>query len=128
MICAENKHFIPITSVHDELKLTASSNTLGYIEFDVLYNLNNLKEKLSFSADLSCLSRNNFHVVGRYNYNGDYTIHRVYIHLNMKSLFAGQQYDQPEGCTNANHIMSSFSCSSLFVLKQQDKFKEGEQC
>ena len=50
IICAENNIFVPIASVHDELKLLSSLNTLGYIEFDVLCNLNNLKEKLSFSC------------------------------------------------------------------------------
>jgi hypothetical protein len=46
----------PITSVHVELKLLSSLNTLGFIEFDVLCNLNNLEWKLSFSAELPCLS------------------------------------------------------------------------
>ena len=35
IICAENKSFLPIASLHDELKLLSSLNTLGYIEFDV---------------------------------------------------------------------------------------------
>jgi hypothetical protein len=39
--CAEIRIFNPITSVNDELKLLTSSNTLGYIKFDVLCNLNN---------------------------------------------------------------------------------------
>jgi hypothetical protein len=38
----ENRAFNPVTSVHDELKLLSSLNTLVYIEFDVLCNLNNL--------------------------------------------------------------------------------------
>jgi hypothetical protein len=37
----ENRIFNPITSVHCELKLLSSLNTLPYIEFDVLCNLNN---------------------------------------------------------------------------------------
>jgi hypothetical protein len=40
--CAKIRTFNPITSVHDDLKLLSSLNTLGYIEFDVLCNLNNL--------------------------------------------------------------------------------------
>jgi hypothetical protein len=44
--CAEIRTFNPITSVHDDLKLFFSLNTLCYIEFDVLCNLNNLEEKL----------------------------------------------------------------------------------
>jgi hypothetical protein len=54
---AKIRTFNPITSVHDELKLLSSLNTLGYVEFDVLCNLNNSKEKLSFSVDLPWLSK-----------------------------------------------------------------------
>jgi hypothetical protein len=58
--------------VHDELKLLSSLSTLGYIEFDVLCNLNNLDEKLSFSVDLPCLYKHTYHVIGRYNLKGEY--------------------------------------------------------
>jgi hypothetical protein len=85
--CAEIRTFNPITSVHDELKLLSSLNTLGYIEFDVLCNLNNLEDKLSFSADLSWLSKHTYHVIGKYNWKGEYMVHRVYICSNMKSPF-----------------------------------------
>jgi hypothetical protein len=44
--CAEIKHVIHIASANDELKLLSSLNNLGYIEFDVLYNLNCLKDRL----------------------------------------------------------------------------------
>lgn len=77
--CAEMRTFNPITSVHDELKLLSSLNILGYIEFDVLCNLNNLEEKLSFSVDFPCLSKHIYHVTGRYNWKGEYMVHRVYI-------------------------------------------------
>ena len=49
---AENNPFLPITCVHDKLKLLSSLNTLGYIEFNVLCNLNNLKKKIFMNADL----------------------------------------------------------------------------
>jgi hypothetical protein len=65
--CAKIRTFNPITSVHDELKLLYFLNTLGYIEFDVLCNLNNLEEKLSFSAKLPWLSKHTYHVIRRYN-------------------------------------------------------------
>jgi hypothetical protein len=68
--CVEIRTLNPITSVHDELKLLSSLNTLGYIEFDVLCNLNNLEEKLYFSADLPWLSKHTYHVIGRYNRKG----------------------------------------------------------
>jgi hypothetical protein len=64
--------------VHDELKLLSSSNTLGYIEFDVLCNLNNLEEKLSFSTDFPWITKHTCHFIGRYNCKGEYMVHRVY--------------------------------------------------
>ena len=107
--------------MQDELKLVSSLNTLGYIEFDVLCNLNNLKYKLSFIADMPWYSKNMYHVFGRYNCKGEYMVHRVYIYSNLKSPFVEKQYNQLEGYTNANRIMSSSSRCSLFVLKQQNK-------
>jgi hypothetical protein len=116
--CAKIRIFNPITSVHDDLKLLSSLNTLGYIKFDVRCNLNNLEEKLSFSADLPWLSKHTYHVIGRYNWKGEYMVHRVYICSNMKSPFVMQQYDQLEGCVKANLITSSSTCPSLYVLQQ----------
>ena len=116
--CAKIRTFNPITSVHDELKLLSSLNTLGYIKFDVRCNLNNLEEKLSFSVDFPCLSKHIYHVIGRYNWKGEYMVHRVYICSNMKSSFVMKQYDQLEGYVKANHIMSSSTCPSLYVLQQ----------
>jgi hypothetical protein len=68
--CAKIRTFNPITSVHDELKLLSSLNTLDYIEFDVLCNLNNLEDKLSFTVDLPWLSKHTYHVIGRYDCKG----------------------------------------------------------
>jgi hypothetical protein len=65
---AEIRTFNPITSVHDELKLLSSLNTLDYIEFDVLRNQNNLEEKLSFNADFPWLFQHTYHVIRRYNW------------------------------------------------------------
>ena len=50
--CAKIRTFNPITSAHDKHKLLSSLNTLGYIKFYVLCNLNNLEKKLYFSAEL----------------------------------------------------------------------------
>jgi hypothetical protein len=85
--CVDIRIFNPITSVHDELKLLSSLNTLGYVEFDVLYNLNNLQEKRSFSVDLPWLSKHTYHFIGRYNCNGEYMVHPLCICSNMKSPF-----------------------------------------
>jgi hypothetical protein len=125
--CAEIRTFNPITSVHDELKLLSSFNTLGYIEFDVLCNLNNLAEKLSFTAGFRWLCKHTYHAIGKYTCKGDYMVHRVYICSNMKSPFGMKQDDQLEGYVKTNHIMSSSTCPSLYVLQQQGKIQEGEQ-
>jgi hypothetical protein len=61
--CCEIRIFNPITSVHDELKCLSSLNTLGCIEFDVLCNLNNLEEKLSFSANFPWTCKHTYHFI-----------------------------------------------------------------
>jgi hypothetical protein len=85
--CAENNIFVPITSAHDELKLLSSLNTLGYIEFDMLCNLNCLEDALFACSKLIHLHNHTYHFIGRYNYNGQYMVHRVYIYSDLKASF-----------------------------------------
>jgi hypothetical protein len=92
--CVENILIHPIDDTQDELKLLSSLNTLGYIEFDVLCDLNNLKEKLLLDFDVQWLTRNTCHIMGRYNCNRDYMVHRVYIFSKVQSSLVVQQYDQ----------------------------------
>jgi hypothetical protein len=54
-------------------------------------------------------------------------VHRVCICINMNSTFVMKQYVQLEGYVKANHITSSSTCPSLFVLQQQGQLQEGEQ-
>jgi hypothetical protein len=124
--CAEIRTFNPITSVHDELNLSSSLNSSGYIKFDALCNLNNLEEKIPFSANFPWLSKHTYHVIRENNCKGEYMIHRVYI-CSMKSPFVMKQHDHFEGCVKANHITSSSTCPSLYVLQQHDQLQEGEQ-
>jgi hypothetical protein len=63
-ISAANKHIITIRSIKEEMRLVSSLNTLGYIEINDPFNLNNLKEKLFMCNDLPLLSRNKFHATG----------------------------------------------------------------
>ena len=119
-MCAENKHVIHIATKTDELKLLSSLNTLGYIEFDVLCNLDCLEESLFKYVDLSWFCKHTYHVIGKYN-KGQYMIHRVYIRSNMDFPFVVQDYDCLEGNHNNTNI---FSCSS----KKQVHFQEGEHC
>jgi hypothetical protein len=51
-------------SIKEEMRLVSSLNTLGYIEFNDLCNLNNLKYKLFMCNDLPLLSRNKFYAAG----------------------------------------------------------------
>ena len=87
--CAENRHLLPIAIIKDELKLLSSLNILGYIEFDTLCALSNLKEKF-LCAELPWLSRCAYHFIGKYNYKGEYMVHQVYIYSNLKSPFVVQ--------------------------------------
>jgi hypothetical protein len=45
----------------------------------------------------------------------------------MKSPFGMQQDDQLEGCVKANHITSSSTCPSLYILQQRGQIQEGER-
>jgi hypothetical protein len=38
-----------------------------------------------------------------------------------------KQHDQLEGSIKVNHIMSSSTCTSLYVLQQRGQLQEGEQ-
>jgi hypothetical protein len=125
--CPEIRTFIPITSVRDELKLLYSLNTLGYNAFDVLCNMNNLAEKLSFTSDFPWLSKHTYHAIGKYTCKGDYLVHRVYICSNMKSPFGMKQDDQLEGCVKAIHITSSSTCPSFMFCNNTVKFKKGSK-
>jgi hypothetical protein len=92
--CAKSRHVIHIASDKDELQLLSFLNILGYIEFDILCNLSCLEERLFGYADLSWFSRHAYHVVGKYNNNGQYMIQRVYIRSNMDSSFVVQDCNQ----------------------------------
>jgi hypothetical protein len=115
-ISAVNKHIVTIGSIKEEMRLVSSLNTLGYIEFNDLCNLNNLKGQLFMCNDLPLLSRNKFHAAGQYNYEGEHMIHHVCISSNLISHFDNQYYDKVEDCTNAKHALSSFSCCTSFLL------------
>ena len=94
---AEFTNLIHVASDTDEMKLLSSLHTLGYIEFDVLCNLSNLKDKLFMCADLPWLSRHIYHVICKYNNKGQYLIHRVYICANLNSSFVVQDCNQLSG-------------------------------
>jgi hypothetical protein len=51
-ICTEIKHVIHIANTTDERQLQCSIHTLGYIEFDILCNLDCLEEQFFKYADL----------------------------------------------------------------------------
>ena len=95
---------LSVATERDELKLLSSLNTLGYIEFDTLCALSSLREKF-LCVELPWFSRCTYHFVGKYNCNGEYMVHRVYICSNQKSPFVVQQYDQSDGCNGYNHVI-----------------------
>jgi hypothetical protein len=121
---AETKHFMHIVSPNDEQKLLSSLHALGYIEFDVLCNLDCLEEQLSKYAYLPCFSKHTYHAIGKYNNKGEHMIHRVYICENLNYPFVVLNFDPLEG-SHTTHIHSPFSSS---VMVKQVYFQEGEHC
>ena len=112
-----------IASANDELKLLSSLHTLGYIEFFDLCNLDCLEERLFRYADLPWFSRYTYHVSGKYDNNGQYLIHRVYICANLNSSSVVQHFDQLVGYNDNNIAMP---CSSSSVLNNHVDSKEWE--
>ena len=104
---AENKHVLHIASANDELKLLSSLHTLGYIEFDVLCNLSDLEEHLFAHVELPCCSRHTYHAIGKYDNNGKYLIHRVYICANLNFSFVVKNCNQPNGSNTTDIHMPS---------------------
>ena len=96
-----------IASANDELKLISSLKTLGYIEFDVLCNLSDLEEQLFEHAELSWCSRHTYHAIGKYDNNGKYLIHRVYICANLNFPFVVQDCNQLNGSNTTDIHMPS---------------------
>jgi hypothetical protein len=70
-----------------ELCIISTLNTLGYIDFNVPYNLNCLEERLSKESSLQWFSRCVFHAIGKYDDRGEILMHRVYTCSNLKYPF-----------------------------------------
>jgi hypothetical protein len=102
--------------------LLSSLNTLGYIEFDMLCNLNCLEDTLFACYKLTHLHNHTYHFIGRYNYNGQYMVHRVYICSDLKASFVAHQHGHIESYSNTNLIISSFSS---LVLRNRFTSKKG---
>jgi hypothetical protein len=96
---------------------------LGYIDFNVLCNLDYLEEKLYAYADFSWLSRHTYHVFGKYSNRGQYMVQRVYICTTVNSSFVVQNNDHLEDYKVNNGVMPY---SSRFALQSQVESKEGE--
>ena len=97
-----SKHVHCLVSKKDELELLSSFNTLGYIEFDILCNLNCLKEKLQFDSNLLSFYHCLLHAIGESDRKGEYLVHKVYIGSHMNASMGLQGHDDIMGCTNAN--------------------------
>ena len=90
--CVANKHVHHIANEQEEVNLLSSLSTLGYIEFDVLCNLDRLEAKLYGVSGLPWSSRNTFRAIGKYNSKGEYLVHKLYICSDMRL---------PSWCPNA---------------------------
>jgi hypothetical protein len=107
--CAEIKYLIHVTCDTNELNLLSSIDTFGYIEYDVPCDLNTVEKRMFCQTTSPLLTRNNFHAIGSYDYNGVFMVHRVYIYSYLNPHSIMQQYDEVESDSNTNFIMSSSS-------------------
>ena len=96
---------------------------MGYNEFDVLYNVSYLEEKLNAYADFLWLSRHTYHIFGKYNNKGQYMIERVYICTNPNSPFVVQSNDQLED-SKINTVVMPYSSSFAFRTQVESKERE----
>ena len=96
--------------------------TLGYIEFDVLCDLNALEKKI---YDFPCYSWNNYHVIGKYNNRGCYMVHRVYICLDVNTPLNMEKCEKLNGSYSVDAIGIN---SPNVVLKINDNIQEGKCC
>jgi hypothetical protein len=116
---------IHVTCDTKELNLISSLDTFSYIEYDVSCDLNTVEKRMFCRTTSPLLTRNNFHAIGSYDYNGVFMMHRVYIYSYLNPHCIMQQYDQVESDSNTNPIMSS---SSTLVFKKHVYFQEVEHC
>jgi hypothetical protein len=120
---AEIKHLIHVTCDTNKLNLLSSLDTFGYIEYDVPCDLNIVEKRMFCQSNSPLLTRNIFHAIGSYDYNGVFMVHSVYIYSDLNPHSIMQQYDQVGSTSKTNPIMSNISTSDF---KKQVHFQEGE--
>jgi hypothetical protein len=117
---AEVRHVHYINSEEDELQIISSFNCLGYIEFDLSYDLNSFEDELFWKAGLQYLvDYCTFHELGLCDNNNSYIVQKVYIYLDLTTFFMVPLSDKKLTYTKANNIISSFSpliicCRSIY--------------
>jgi hypothetical protein len=84
---AEVGHAHCIDIEKQELRIISTLNILGYIDFNVPYNLNCLVERLSKECGLQYFSRCVFCAIGKYDDRGEILMHGVYMCSNLKYSF-----------------------------------------
>jgi hypothetical protein len=105
-----------------ELHIISTLNTLGYIDFNVPYNMNCLEERLSKESGLQCFSRCVFRAIAKYD-GGEILMHQVYMCSNLKYPFELQRIERIMACTNVNSGLPSFY---RIQLLQQGRSMKGE--
>jgi hypothetical protein len=123
---AEVRHVHYINSEEDELQIISSFNCLGYIEFDLSYDLNSFEDELFWKAGLQYLvDYCTFHELGLCDNNNSYIVQKVYIYLDLTTSFMVPLSDKKLTYTEANNIISSFSPVDHIL---QVNLQEGEPC
>jgi len=120
---AEVRRVHCITSEEDELQIISSLNCLGYIEFDLSYDLNSFEDELFWKSGLQYLDYCTFHALGLYDNNNSYIVQKVYICSDLTTSFMVPIIAQNITCIEANNTISSFSPVDHTL---QVNFQEGE--
>jgi hypothetical protein len=76
-----------IDSEKEELKIIASLNCLGYIEFDFVCDPSSLENELFPKSGFLYLDYCTFHAIGLYDNNNSYILQKVYICSDLTTSF-----------------------------------------
>jgi hypothetical protein len=105
---AEVRRVHCINSEEDKLQIISSLNCLGYIKFNLSYDLNSFEDELFWKSGLQYLDYYTFHALGLFDNNNGYIVQKVYIHSDLTSFMVPIS-DQKVTYIEANNTISSFS-------------------
>jgi hypothetical protein len=95
---AEIRRVHCIDSEKEEMKIISSLNSLGYIKFYFVCDLNSLENELFQKSGLLYLDYCSFHAIGLYDNNNRYIVQKVYICSDLATSFMVPLSDKKVTC------------------------------